>query len=133
MLSVEGKVLGRIIIDRIRKGVDRLLRKEQAGYRKSRGTTDQVFILRNIIEQANEWQAALYLNFIDFENAFNSIHRKSLWEIMGRYGIPEEIVKMAKVFYNGFKYAVVDGGEIGEWFDIKLAPSRDAICLGSCF
>ena len=73
MLSVEGKVLGRIIIDRIRKGVDRLLRKEQAGYRKSRGTTDQVFILRNIIEQANEWQAALYSNFIDFENAFGRL------------------------------------------------------------
>ena len=50
------------------------------------------------------------MNFIDFEKAFDSIHRKSLWEIMGRYGIPEKIVKMVKVFYNGFRCAVVDRG-----------------------
>ena len=38
---------------------------------------------------------------------------------MGRCGIPKKIVKMVKVFENGFKCAVVDGGEISEWFDIK--------------
>ena len=77
-----GKIMGRMIIDRIRKGVERRLRKEEAGCRKGRGTTDQVFILRNIIEQANEWQATLYLNFIDFEKALDSIHRQRLWEII---------------------------------------------------
>ena len=46
-----GKVLGRIIIERVRNGVDRRLRKEQAGYRKGRGTTDLIFILQNIIKQ----------------------------------------------------------------------------------
>ena len=44
------KVLGRIIIERVRNVVYRRLRKEQVGYRKGRGTTDQIFILRNIIE-----------------------------------------------------------------------------------
>ncbi|EDO27949.1 predicted protein, partial [Nematostella vectensis] len=57
---------------------DKKLRKEQAGYREGRGTTEQVFILKNIIEQVNEWQATLYVNFIDFEKAFDSVHRKSL-------------------------------------------------------
>ena len=56
-------------MDRIRCGIDCWLRKEQAGYRKGKGTK-QVFILRNIIEQVNEWQGTLYLNFIDFEKAF---------------------------------------------------------------
>lgn len=43
----------------------------------------------------------VYLNFIDFEKAFDPIFRKSLWEIMGRHGIPEKIAKMVKVFYDG--------------------------------
>ena len=62
------KILAKIVIDRIRGGVDCRLRKEQAGYRRERerGTTELVFILRNIIEQVNEWQVTLYLNFIDF-------------------------------------------------------------------
>ena len=45
LLSVVSKILGRIIIDRVRNGVDQRLRKEQAGYRRGRGTTDQVFVL----------------------------------------------------------------------------------------
>ena len=49
LLAVVGKILCRIIIDRIRIGVDDRIRKEQAGYRKGRGTTEQLFILRNII------------------------------------------------------------------------------------
>ena len=44
ILSVAIKILGRIIIDRVRNGVDQRLRKEQAGFRKGRGTTDQVFV-----------------------------------------------------------------------------------------
>ena len=103
LLSVVEKILGRNVIDRIRGEVDRRLRKEQAGYREGRGTTDQVFILQNIIEQTKEWQATLYLNFMAFEKVFDSIHSESLWEIMGRYYIPEKIIKMVKVFYDGFR------------------------------
>ena len=55
LLSVVREMLCRIIFERITSGVDDRLRKEQAGYRKGRGTTEQVFILRNIIEQVNKW------------------------------------------------------------------------------
>ena len=128
-----GKVLGRIIIERVRNGVDRRLRKEQAGYRKGRGTTDQIFILRNIIEQVSEWQATLYLNFVDFEKAFDSIHRESLWVIMAKYGIPEKIVKMVRVFYDDFKCAVEDQGETCEWFDIKTGVKQGCNMSGFLF
>ena len=50
LLSVVGKILGRIVIDRIRNGVDIRLRNEQAGYRKGRGTTEQIFKLFHIKE-----------------------------------------------------------------------------------
>ena len=57
LLLVVSKVMGRVIIERIQNGVDHVLRKEQAGFRKDKSTIDQLFILRNIIEQVNEWQA----------------------------------------------------------------------------
>ena len=61
--------------DRIRTGVELKLRKEQAGFRLGWGTTEQIFKLRNIIEQSIEWQSSLYVNFIDFEfkKAFDSV------------------------------------------------------------
>ena len=54
LMVVAAKVLGRIIITRMRDGIDNKLRQEQAGFRKGRGTTEQIFILRNIIEQCIE-------------------------------------------------------------------------------
>ena len=89
------------MIDRIRTRVESKLRKEQAGFRPGRGTTEQIFILRNI-EQSIEWQSSLYVNFIDFKKAFNSVHRDSLWLIMRSYGIPSKIVSMVKVLYDDF-------------------------------
>ena len=88
------------MINRRRTGVESKLRKEQAGFRPGRGTTEQIFILRNIIEQSIEWQSSLYVNFIDFEKAFDSVHRDSLWLIMRSYGIPSEIISMVKALYE---------------------------------
>ncbi|XP_035829459.1 uncharacterized protein LOC101855698 [Aplysia californica] len=82
LLSVPSKILAKIIINRMSDAVDSCLRKEQAGFRKERRCTDQIFALRNIIEQCTEWQRHLYVNFVDFEKAFDSVHRESLWYIL---------------------------------------------------
>ena len=55
------KVSGRILSKRIAAGTDAELRGEQAGFRKGRNTTEQIFVLRNIIEQVAEWNSSLYL------------------------------------------------------------------------
>ena len=71
-------------------------------------------ILRNFMEQVNKWQATLYLNFIDFEMEFNSIHRESMLGIMKKYGVPENVIRMVKIFCEDFKCAIDNQGEIGE-------------------
>ena len=58
--------------------------------------SDQIFTLRNIIKQCAEWQATVYLNFIDYEKAFDSIHRESLWALLHDYGIPQKIISLIK-------------------------------------
>ena len=128
LLSVVREMLYRIIIERMRSGVDDRLRKEEAGYRKGRGTTVQVFTLRNFIEQVNKWQATLYLNFIDFEMVFNSIHHESMRVIMKNYGVPENVIRMIKIFYEDFKCAIDDQGEKEEWFDIKTGVKQGCTC-----
>ena len=85
-----------MLLSRIKKGVDNILRKEQAGFRENRSTIDQIFTLRNILEQVNEWNATLCTHFIDFEKALDSICRDSLWNIMSIYGIPEELISLTK-------------------------------------
>ena len=55
LMAVIAKIMGRIIIKRIKDGTDAKLRNEQAGFRTGRGTIEQIFILKNIIEQSIEW------------------------------------------------------------------------------
>ena len=75
LLSVPGKVLNRVILDRMKDAVDQQLRDEQAGFRKNRSCVDQIATLRIIIEQSLEWNSPLYVNFVDYEKAFDSVHR----------------------------------------------------------
>ena len=119
MTSVPSKVFGRVLIDRIRDGVNSKLRDEQAGFRSGRGTVEHIFILRIIIEQVVEWQATLYITFVDFEKAFDSVHRESLWKMMESYGIPCKIIHMAQMLYEDSECAVLDEGEESEWFKVK--------------
>lgn len=56
------KIFGMRLIYRTRDDIDDKLRKEQAVFRSGRGITEQTFILRNIIEQVNEWQATIYIS-----------------------------------------------------------------------
>ena len=54
------------------------VRREQVSFRKGRNTKEQNIVLRNIVEQAVEWNSSLYLCFVNYENAFDSIQRHSL-------------------------------------------------------
>ena len=129
------KILGRIVIDRIRTGIDRRRRKEQAGFRSGRGTTEQIFILRNILEQVNEWQATLYINFVDFEKAFDSVHRNGLWMIMDQYGIPQKIINIVEALYtyDGFECAFVEEEATSEWFELTTGVKQGCTMSGFLF
>ena len=132
-MPTAAKVMGKVIIKRISRGVDKKLRKEQAGFRSGRSSIEQIFVLRNIIEQSVEWNASLYICFIDCEKAFNSVHRETLWRIMGSYGIPTKLVRMVQAMYKGSKCAVIDWGDKTGWFDIKSGVRQGCVMAGFRF
>jgi hypothetical protein len=133
LLSTPSKVFARVLINRIYDGVDAKLRKEQAGFRRGRGTTEQIFVLRNIIEQSIEWNATVYVNFVDFEKAFDSVHQDSLWKIMKTYGIPDKIIKMVQLLYEDNECTVADSGQQSEWFRIKTGVKQGCCMSGFLF
>ena len=100
LLSVPSKILCRVIIDRVKSGVDEVIRQEQSGFLSGRGASEQIFALRSILEQCQEWQAPVYINFVDFSKAFGCIIRERLWDIMGQYGIPDIFVRTFKALYH---------------------------------
>ena len=112
------KILCRIILDRIQETVDKKLRKEQAGFRKDKSCTDHIATLRIIVEQCIEWQSSLYINFVDFEKAFDNIDRTVLWKLLRHYGLPTKFVTLIKNMYEGFTGHVIFNGQVSEGFQI---------------
>ena len=119
LLSTVCKVMGRIILGRMQKAIDTKIRREQAGFRKNRGCRDQIFVLRNIIEQCYEWNSCLYLTFVDFEKAFDSIYRQKMWDILEAYGVPNKIRSIIKDLYEDNQCSVVCDGKLSPWFEVK--------------
>ena len=131
LLSVPGKVLNRVLLERMKDAVDLTLRDNQAGFRKNRSCADQIASLRIIIEQSLEWNSPLYINFIDFEKAFDSVDRHTLWRLMKHYGIPEKIISIVQSIYQGMFCRVVHSGQISESFEVKTGVRQG--CLLSPF
>ena len=74
-MSVLGKVLNRVILERLKGPIDRTLRDQQAGFSPGRSCTDQIITLRIIVEQSIVWNFPPYVNFVDYEKAFDSLDR----------------------------------------------------------
>ena len=60
----------------------------------------------------------MYVHFVDFERAFDSVHRSSLWTIMKTNDILDKIINIVKAMYENFKCAVLDECELTDWFRI---------------
>ena len=80
---------------------------------------DQIFSLRNIIEQSTEWNAPLCIGFIDFKRAFDSIHHETLWKILRHYGLHQKIVGIISVLYKSFECSVLMDSTQTAYFPVK--------------
>ena len=131
LLSVSGKVLHRVILDRLKTGVDAKLRDHQAGFRKDRSCTDQIATLRIIVEQSMEWDSSLYIHFVDYEKAFDSLDRDTLWKLLQHYGIPDKCLSLMINSYEDMACRVVHVGQITDSFIVKTGVRQG--CLLSPF
>ena len=81
----------------------------QAGFRKGRGTRDQIASIRWIIEKAREFQKNIYFCFIDYAKAFDYMDLNKLWKILKEMGIPDHLTCLLKNLYAGQEATVRTG------------------------
>ena len=90
----------KIIQARLQQYVNRELSDVQAGFRKSRGTRDQIANIRWIMEKAREFQKNIYFCFIDYPKAFDYVDHNKLWKFLKEIGIPDHLTSLLRNLYT---------------------------------
>lgn len=133
LLSIPGKVYGRILIERVVQRTERLMGEEQCGFRKGRGCVDQIFALRNIMEKSLEVNKELFVAFMDLEKAYDRVDWKALWEVLRTYGVGGSLLKAVQSFYCEGRASVRVNREKGRWFPVKVGLRQGCVMSPGLF
>ena len=106
LTQTAAKVYNRLLLNRIRPELEKILCPNQNGFRPLRSSSSLILALRRIIEEMRNHQKEAAIIFIDFKKAFDSVDRNTLFQILHAYGIPEKIVKALQIMYVN-TYAVI--------------------------
>jgi sorting nexin-29 len=97
LLNTAYKILATIINNRLKVYTEDLLSQEQNGFRRNRLTTDNIFIMRQILEKCYEYNIEMHVLFIDFKQAFDSVDGQKIIQILQELRIPNKLVWLIKM------------------------------------
>ena len=101
----------KILQARLQQYANHELPDVQAGFRKGRGTRDQIANIRRIMEKTREFQKNICFCFIDNAKAFDCVDHNKLWEILKEMGIPDHLTCLLRNLYAGQEATVRTGNE----------------------
>ena len=125
------KVMLKILQARLQQYMSRELPDVQAGFRKVRGTRDQIASICWIIKKAREFQKNIYFCFIDYVKVFDFVDHNKLWKIIKEMGIPDHLTCLLRNLYAGQEATVRTGHGRTDWFQIGKGVHQGCI-LSPC-
>ena len=121
----------KILQARLHQYVNRELPDIQAGFRKGRGTRDQIANICYIMEKAREFQKNIYFCFIDYAKGFDCVDHNELWKILKEMGIPDHLTCLLRNLYAGQEATVRTGHGTTDQFQIGKGVHQGCI-LSPC-
>ena len=118
LISHGSKVMLKILQATLQQYMNHELPDVQAGFRKGRGTRDQIVNICWIIKKAREFQKNIYFCFINYAEASDCVDHNKLWKILQEMGIPDHLTCLLRNLYAGQEATVGTGHETTDWFQI---------------
>ena len=125
------------LLDHVMNGIERVIEKiirerisiddMQFGFMPGRGTTNAIFILRQLQEKHLAKNKKLYFAFVDLEKALNRVPRKVIWWAMRKLGIEEWIVRFVQAMYNNTRSRIVVNNTYSDEFGVKVGVHQGSV------
>ena len=131
LISHTSQVMLKILQTRLQQYVNWELLDVQAGFRKGRGTRDQIGNILWTIEKAREFQKNIYFCVIDYGKAFDCVDHNKLWKTLKERGIPDHLTCLLSNLYAGQEATVRTGHGTTDWFKIGKGVCQGCI-LSPC-
>ena len=131
LISCANKVMLKILHTRLQYYANQECADVQGGFRKGRGTRDQIANIWWIIEKAREFQKNIYLYFIDCAKAFDYVDHDKLWKALREMGIPDHLTCLLRNLYAGQEATVRTLYRTTDWFKIEKGVRQDCL-LSPC-
>ena len=128
LISHASKVMLKILQARLQQYVNRELADVQAGFRKGRGTRDQIANIHWIIEKAREFQKNIYFCFIGYAKVFDCVDHNTLWKILQEMGISDHLIRFLSNLYVGQEATVRTRHRKTDWFPIGKGVPQGLYC-----
>ena len=128
LISHASKVILKILQARLQQYVNRELPGVQAGFRKGRGTRDQITNIHWIIETAREFQKNIYFCFIDYAKAFDCVDHNKPWKTLKEMGIPHHLTCLLRNLYACQEATVRTGYGTIDSFQIRKGVHQAVYC-----
>ena len=127
LLSHASKVMLKILQARFQQYINCALSDVQAGFRKGKGTRDQIANIHWIMEKAREFQKNICLCFIDYAISFDCVHHNKLWKFLKEMGIPDHLTCFLRNLPAGQEAKVRTGHVTTDWFQIRKGVHQGCI------
>ena len=122
ILSCFGKLFTSIINNRLNKFAENhnIITSSQAGFRKQHSTTDNIFIIKSLIDIVRSGKKKLYCCFVDFKQAFDTVWRDGLWSKLVQYRINGKCFKVIHNLYKDIKSKVMTNEGTSNYFSCNV-------------
>ena len=117
--SIVGKkVFARVLNERVKVKIEDKVMDEQGGFRAGRGCAVQVFVVRQVVEEAIEKDKEAYMAFADMKKAYDNVSREKLWMVLEEYGVEGKLLRAIQALYNGGMACVKVGQSKSKMFHV---------------
>ena len=130
ILTIGYKIFVKVLYARLLPYYLEVVGEYQAGFCPSKSTIDNIFALRQISEKYWEYDKDTWHIFVDFKQAYDSVHRRSMWNILRSFRVPEKLIRLITACYRNTKGRVRIGGELTDLFEVRTGLKQG--CPLSC-